>query len=421
MQKVSFKTIGCRLNKAETAKIRANFVSAGYKVVPFKEDADISIIHTCTITGIAEKECIRLARSIKRHNPATFVIMAGCAAEVEQERLKKESGADLIAGQSIKYKLPEIIGEKLDLTPIYNTSTHEPTIPIFDTTRAWLKIQDGCSFKCAYCIVPQTRGQSRSLPFAEIITEAESLADAGFKEVVITGVNIGCYRNDNKKIVDIIKTLEKIEEIKRIRISSIEITTTERPIIEYMAESKKLCNFLHLPLQTGDDKLLKSMGRLYSSSYYKDLIEFVIKTIPNIGLGTDIITGLPGEDEVAFENTFKLIQDLPFSNLHVFPYSIRKNTRAAAMDNHIPHKIAKERTDKLIKLGNQKKQAFAESFIGKEVTILTEKIKNDGTASGWTEEYVATTIKQPNLSPNQIVSFTPTIYEAGKLKAVNNQ
>jgi threonylcarbamoyladenosine tRNA methylthiotransferase MtaB len=415
MRKVSFKTIGCRLNKAETAKITANFVAAGYEIVAFRDNADVCIIHTCTITGVAEKECIRLARSIKRQNPATFVIMAGCAAEVEQERLQKESGADLIAGQNTKYNLPQIINETLSLPPIHGYNSHTPTVPIFDTTRSWLKVQDGCSFKCAYCIVPLTRGPSRSIPFSEIIAEAESFANAGFKEIVITGVNIGCYRDDNKKLVDIIKEIEKINEIKRIRISSIEITTTERAIIEHMAESAKLCNFLHFPLQTGDNKLLKSMGRLYSADDYRELIEFVIETVPGVGLGTDIITGLPGEDETAFENTFQLIKDFPFSNLHVFPYSIRKNTRAAEMDNHIPHNISKKRTEKLIQLGNSKKQAFAESFIGKPVTILTERIKDDGTVFGWTEEYIAAKIKQPGIISNQIISFTPTAYHNGKL------
>ena len=415
MKKVSFKTVGCRLNKAETAKIRAGFIAAGYDAVAFKENADVTVIHTCTITGIAEKECIRLARSIKRRNPSTFVIMAGCAAEVEQEKLKVESGADLIAGQSIKYNLPQIIADALDLPPIYIAESDISPAPIFDTTRAWLKIQDGCSFKCAYCIVPQTRGSSHSLPFTEIIEEAESLANNGFKEIIITGVNIGCYRNDGKKLVDIIKAIEKINAIKRIRISSIEITTTERSIIEYMATSKKLCNFLHLPLQTGDDKLLKSMGRHYDSAYFRKLIEFVVETIPDIGLGTDIITGLPGEDEKAFNNTFQLIQDYPFSNLHVFPYSIRQNTKAADMENQITHQTSKKRTNKLIKLGAEKKQAFAESFIGKEVTILTEQIKSDGSASGWTEQYIAARINQTNLSPNQIISFTPTAYQNGKL------
>ena len=422
MKKVSFKTIGCRLNKAETAKIRAHFVADGYQVVPFKDDADACIIHTCTITGMAEQECIRLARSIKRRTPSTFVVMAGCAAEVAQKRLKEESGADLIAGQDTKYNLPAIIDESLSFTPAHQTSSSVPSVPIFDTTRAWLKIQDGCSFKCAYCIVPLTRGPSRSLPFADIIAEAKAFADNGFKEIVITGVNIGCYRDNNRKLVDIIKAVEQIEQIERIRISSIEITTAERSIIEYMAESEKLCNFLHLPLQTGDNHILKAMGRHYSADEYRDLINFVTDTIPNIGLGTDIITGLPGEDERAFNNTFQLIHDLPFSNLHVFPYSIRTNTRAADMDNHIPYKIAKERTEQLIQLGKQKMKNFAESFIGKEVTVLTEQIKKDGTAPGWTEQYVATIIDLPNPKANQIVTFTPNAYQNGKLiKIMNNE
>ena len=415
MKKVSFKTIGCRLNKAETAKIRAQFIADGYEVVPFKDDADVCIIHTCTITGMAEKECIRLARGIKRRNPSTFVVMAGCAAEVEQKRLKTESGANLIAGQETKYNLPAIVDESLSFTPAHKTDANIPTVPIFDTTRAWLKIQDGCSFKCAYCIVPLTRGPSRSLPFSDIMAEANAFADNGFKEIVITGVNIGCYRDNNRRLVDIIKALEQIDQIERIRISSIEITTAERSIIEYMAESKKLCNFLHLPLQTGDNRLLQAMGRHYNADEYRDLINFVTDTIPDIGLGTDIITGLPGEDEQAFENTFQLIQDLPFSNLHVFPYSIRANTRAADMDNHIPYKIAKQRTEQLIDLGKQKSEEFAKSFIGKEVTILTEKIKKDGSAPGWTEQYVAARVDQPNLKANRIMTFTPTAYENGKL------
>ncbi len=413
---VSFKTLGCRLNKAETAKISAGFIAAGYAIVPFSENADISIIHTCTITGTAEKECIRLARSIKKRNPDTFVVMAGCAAEVDKGQLQQKSGADLIAGQNIKFNLPDIINNKVAQHQHHTPRPVETNLsPIFNTTRAWLKVQDGCSFKCAYCIVPYTRGPTRALPFNAIIDEAYKLAENGYKEIIITGANVGCYNNDGKRLIDIIIALEKIEKIQRIRISSIEITTAEHQIIEYMAESNKLCNFLHLPLQTGDDRLLKNMGRRYNSDYYRKLIEFACETIPDVGLGTDIITGLPGEDEAAFNNTLQIINDYPFSNLHVFPYSIRKNTPAAEMSNQVPQNIAKERTKKLIQIGNEKKKKFAESFIGKKVTILTEKTNND-TAFGWTEEYIAAEIYLPGVKPNQIVTFIPTDYKNGKLK-----
>jgi len=406
VKRVSFKTLGCRLNQAETARIKAAFHDSRFEIVPFGEPVDVCVIHTCTITSAAEKECIRLARSARKLNPGAFVVLAGCASEVSGENLKTSSGADLVVGHADKYRLPELIASAPPLSPPH-PHPHSP-LPLFDTTRAWVKAQDGCSFQCAYCIVPRARGPSQSRRRSEIIDEVKALADQGYREVVITGANLGCYRDGSRGLTDLISEMEQIQEIRRIRLSSIEISTTERKVIEYMAESEKLANFLHLPLQTGDDHLLKAMGRRYTTEEYRHLIDFILDKMPLAGIGSDFITGLPGEDERAFSNTLKMVRDIPFGNLHVFPYSPRPGTRAASMPGQVPRNVSKARTNQLVALGKSKQEDFATRFIGQRVEILIEGCTASGTCSGWTREYVKARIKQPDLQPNDIITMTPS-------------
>lgn len=407
--RVSFKTVGCRLNKAETAKIRAGFQSSGFAIVPFGSPVAVCVIHTCAVTAAAEKECIRLARSVKRKTPDTLVILAGCAAEIGGARLQAVTGADIIAGQDLKFDLPALIPQACPtkLAGRSRAARGQTLLPLFDTTRAWIKAQDGCSFECAYCIVPAARGPSRSRPWSDIVEEVRALADRGYREVVITGANLGCYRDGNRQLVDILSAIERIDGVRRMRVSSLEISTTERDIVEYMADSPKLCNFLHLPLQTGDDRLLEAMGRRHTSRQYRDLIAYAVDRIPLAGIGTDLVTGLPGEDEAAFANTMAIVRDLPFSNLHVFPYSRREGTRAASMRNQVPRDVAGARAAELIALGKEKRQAFANRFVGRQVEMLIEQVDEDGTARGWTGEYVQACSRGADPNPNQIVTFTP--------------
>ena len=400
MKSVSFKTIGCRLNQAETAAIASRFKETGYEIVDWGSPCDVAVIHTCTITNNAERTCVRLARTMKK-NGVPIVILAGCAIEDAGERLQSESGVDIIANQKDKFRLPEILNSRSALP-----APCSPT-PLFTSTRALVKVQDGCNFRCAYCIVPSVRGKPASRPLSTVVDEIKALADAGYKEVVLTGANLGCYRDGKNTLIDLLKSVEKTELIKRIRISSIESSTVEREIINYMAGSQKLCRFLHLPLQSGDDDILARMGRRYTSTEYRKTVEYAADRIPGIGIGTDIIIGLPGEDKKAFQNSYELVKSLPFSNLHVFSYSKRKGTRAADMKGQILKSEKKERTASMIELGNEKRSAFARNLIGKPVSVLIERFDENGAGRGWTEAYIDTRINHDNLQINQIVDFVP--------------
>jgi len=431
-KRVTFKTVGCRLNQAETAVMAARCEAAGYRVVPFGEPCDVCVIHTCTVTAKAERDCLRLARSARKRAGASIVALAGCAVEVNPEGLKEKSGADLVVGQDEKFRLPELLGsgEFCDrsgtdaregpMEPAVLPSQlracaggsgkapHPSALPLFTTTRALIKVQDGCDFRCHYCVVPRTRGASRSRPCSEIVDEVRALADRGYREAVLTGANLGSYRDGHLRLVDLLERVEAIQHLDRIRISSIEVSTTERAAIDYMAASGKLCRYIHLPLQSGDDRILAAMGRRYTVREYRALAEYAAVTVPLLGLGTDLVVGLPGEDGDAFENTFRVVADLPFSNLHVFPYSRRQGTRAASMPNQVDEHEKKRRAARLIELGRRKRRVFAERHLGREVSLLVEHVAPDGRGRGWTGEYVEAMPKRPGLAVNQIVGFVPS-------------
>jgi len=382
MKTVTFKTFGCRLNQSETALMQAQFKAFDYEIIDdFRSDADVYVVHTCTITGNAEKSCIQVARSKKRKHPNSIVILAGCAVEVNREEILEKTGADFVFDQAEKYMMPQLI-ESLPLNA-------NSVLPYFLSTRASVKVQDGCNFFCSYCIVPYTRGKPKSRPIDEVIDEVKAFANNGYKEIVITGVNIGCYNDGGKKLINVVEEIEKIDLVKRIRISSIEVSTTEKDIIDLMADSEKFCNYLHFPLQSGDNNILKSMHRHYTIEEYCNMVEYALEKIPLLGLGADIITGLPGEDKNAFFNTYDLINSFPFSNLHVFPYSRRKGTKAADMPDQVPGNISKERTLQLIELGEKKQMQYARDLIssGREVEVLIEGFDKGGNGIGWTGEY----------------------------------
>lgn len=415
---VSIKTIGCRLNQAETAAITAQFIQAGYQPIPYGSPCDVTVIHGCAITGKAEHSSLYAARQAKRVDPNTMVILTGCPAETLGTTLEGNSSVDLAIRQTDKFSIPNILNrhhpERFPAPPI---SPPTLTLPQFDTKRALIKVQDGCDFHCAYCIVPTARGNPVSRRLPEIQDEIKGVIDAGFSEIVLTGANLGRYQDRAFRLVDLIQTIESINGLKRIRLSSIEITTTERAIIDHMAVSSKLCHFLHIPLQSGDDQILASMGRRYDSTTYRQTIDYAIHQIPDLGLGTDIIVGFPGEDDRAFNNTVSLVRDLPFSNLHLFPYSRRSGTRADIMPNQIPESQKKQRLQTLSLIGETKRQLFAESFLGKSVDVLIERIDEAGYGHGWTTQYVQTRLTGEGLQPRQIVNACVTRAEAGVLEA----
>ena len=408
MKCVALKTVGCRLNQAETAQMTAGLEAAGYRVVPFGEPCDIGVVHTGSITDNAVRTCVRLARALHRQPSRPIVVLAGCAVEAGADDLLERSGADLIVGQLDKMRLPELLAELDDGVPgpPPRSDASTPT-PRFDTTRALVKVQDGCDFRCAYCIVPYARHAPVSRPFDDVLDEVKRLADDGYREVVVTGANLGCYRDGHHELVDLLAAIESLPGIARMRLSSIELSTTERRIIDFMAASGKLCNYLHLPLQSGDDAILKSMGRRYSRDSYEATVSYAVERIPFLGLGTDIIVGFPGEDDAAFDNTLRLVDALPFSNLHVFPYSPRPGTRAAGMSNAVPPAAKKNRAAVLDALGRRKRLRFARDLVGRSVSVLVEKLAGEDVGTGWSGEYIEARVHRPGLAVNDIVTFQP--------------
>ena len=415
---VSFKTIGCRLNQAETAAMTASFTRAGYQPTPFGTPCDVTIIHGCAITGKAEHSSLYAARQAKRTNPGTLVILAGCPAETLGPTLEHHPSVDLTVGQTEKFSIPERLHRlQPERFPRPPATCPDPPVPHFETQRALIKVQDGCDFHCAYCIVPTARGNPVSRPLAEIRDDVHRVVEAGFTEIILTGANLGRYQDGPHPLVDLIRTLEALPALKRIRLSSVEITTTEASIIDHMAASSKLCHFLHIPLQSGDDRTLAAMGRRYDATAFRKTIDYAVSRIPDLGLGTDIIVGFPGENDGAFDNTVKLVRDLPFSNLHIFPYSRRSGTRADTMTDQIPDAKKKERLQALTVIGETKRQLYAESFIGKQVSVLIERVDKEGNGHGWTGQYVQARITGAGFEPRQIVTACVTRAEAGAIEA----
>jgi threonylcarbamoyladenosine tRNA methylthiotransferase MtaB len=405
---VSFKTIGCRLNQAETATMTAHFIGAGYQVVPHGEACDVAVIHGCAITGKAERDSLRSVRQVRRAAPHAITILAGCPAET---RLKNRTGPDeayLVIGQAGKFALPELLHRLYParFPTAVRISEATPILPVFETLRAFVKVQDGCDFRCAYCVVPETRGRPVSRKISDVVDEIRRLADLGFKEIVLTGANLGCYEDNDRRLVDLVREVEAIPAVARIRLSSVEITTAERPIIDLMADSGKLCHFLHIPLQSGDDGILAAMGRRYDRTTYRRAIEYAMSKIPDLGLGTDIIVGFPGETQQAFDNTVRLVRDLPFSNLHVFPYSRRAGTRAHNLPDQIPAATRKDRVQILRDIGTGQRAAFAERFVGKTVDALIEYVDKAGAAHGWTGHYLEAVLSGCALRRGDQATFT---------------
>jgi threonylcarbamoyladenosine tRNA methylthiotransferase MtaB len=401
---VSFKTIGCRLNQAETATMTARFTGAGYAVVPFGNPSDVTVVHGCAITGKAEHSSLYAARQARRARGDTLVILAGCPAETLGDTLRGDTSIDLSVGQAGKFALPDLLHRlHPGRFPASGTQSGTAALPHFESQRALVKVQDGCDFGCAYCIVPSARGTPKSRPSSEIMEETRRLAEAGFREIVLTGANLGRYENGDRRLTDLIRLIEQLPGVERLRLSSIELTTTEGPIIAHMANSTQLCHFLHIPLQSGDDGILKAMGRRYDATSYRCAVEQAATAIPGVGLGTDIIVGFPGEDDRAFENTLKLVRELPFSNLHVFPFSRRPGTRAELLTGQVPEHIKKERLRVLVELGETKRLLFSDRFTGKTVRVLIERVA--GAGHGWTDEYVAAQVDAPDLKPRQLVAM----------------
>ncbi len=415
MKRASLHTLGCRLNQAETSVLEARLRKGGYELVAFGQPTDLLVVNTCSVTKEAERTCRYVVRKTLKHSPEAFVAVTGCYAQTGGQELRSMTGVDLIVGNQFKWDLPSMLPapEYLRKSPrpqVVHSKTIDrddfvlPEYGTPDSTRASVKIQDGCNVMCSFCLIPFARGHERSRVLEDTLQEAAMLAAAGYREIVLTGVNIGRYSQDGRDLLALIDALERIDGLERIRISSIEPTTIDDGLIERMAASSKLCPYLHVPLQSGDDSILSAMNRPYRVRDFVKLIEQVVRAVPSLGLGTDLMVGFPGESEEAFLNTVRLAETLPFSYLHVFPFSARPGTAAARLDGSVPSGLIRERTMRLAALDRAKRMRFAERHIGSTIPILFESGETSGFAMGTAPNFLRVAVASSNPPANAIRS-----------------
>ena len=400
--RASFHTLGCRLNQAETASISATFVNRGYRIVDYGADTDVCVINTCSVTEGAEAKCRQAVRAVLRRSPNAYVVVTGCYAQVGKEALQGIDGLDLIVGTAHKMQVVDLIdAPQKEAAPrvVHTTKIARDDFSLdvignySDHTRANLKIQDGCNFACAFCIIPFSRGGARSRKFPDILREARGLVARGHREIVLTGVNLGTYSGDGYDLLQVIQALEDVDGLDRIRISSIEPTTIPEALVDWMGTSSKLCPYLHVPMQSGDDDVLQRMKRRYTRADFASFIERVAERVPHVCLGTDAMVGFPGEDEAAFANTRLLLADLPLAYCHVFSYSGRPHTYAQRYMDPVPPAAMQARSRILRELSARKKAAFYRGFMGRTVRVLFERLENSGSYIGFSDNYLKVGVK----------------------------
>jgi len=414
MKKVSFYTLGCKLNQAETAILAEQFERGGYQLVPFGEQVDICVINTCTVTVKSDYRCRQMIRKAKRISPSAKIAVVGCYAQLSPEKIQNIDGVDIILGSDKKFDLLEIINKNDKINqPLFLPSTNESFVSpgagnFWDHTRAFLKIQDGCDSSCSYCTVPLARGKSRSDSIKHIVASAKELVQRGHQEIVLTGVHIGCYGKDlkpSKNLLNVLKELESIPDLKRIRLSSLEPVEIDDALLQWIAKSENICHHFHVPLQSGDDAILTRMNRNYDSKIYMEVINRLKEMIPDCGLGTDLIVGFPGETEQQFQNTLKLVEQLPFTYLHVFSFSPRAGTTAARFSEQINPEEIKRRSEILRALGRYKKESFYNSLAGQKLKVLWEEKEHNDWMFGFADNYARVRTKANPDFMNKICSL----------------
>lgn len=394
-KKVAFQTYGCKLNFAETSSISKSFLEEGYELVDFKEEADVYVINSCTVTENAEKRCKEAIRRAKRLNPQSKVALVGCYAQLRPEQLASFTKVDLILGNKEKFNLLYHLNQHdtncfSSNEKILKDKTFSPAYSIDDRTRTFLKIQDGCDYFCAFCAIPFARGNSRSHNIANTILQAKEVVLKGQKEIILTGVNIGTFGNQyNETLFDLLKELEKIKGLERIRMGSIEPNLLTYEMIDYIKTSQKILPHFHIPLQSGSDELLKNMRRKYERSVFGDQVKYIKQQMPLACVAADVIIGFPGESEEHFMETYQFIEELPLSYLHVFTYSDRPEAKASKMGNKVSFADKKDRSERLHQLGAQKKRDFYKKNADTKHEVLWEAGDRNGRMSGFTENYIS--------------------------------
>lgn len=397
--KFNIVTFGCKVNQYESNMMKEKMLSSNFFYEENMSDANIIIVNTCSVTNVADKKCLKMIRKIKREYPNALLVVAGCSSQNNQN-VYEALDIDILLGNKDKSKIAELIKEYLDTEKKYVKFYNERDLDFEDMlindynhVRAFVKIEDGCDNFCSYCIIPFVRGSVRSKDFDTVIKEAKLLTEHGHKEIVLTGIHTGHYMSNNHDLTDLINELSKIDDLLRIRISSIEITELNDKFLEMLKINKKVCNHLHIPLQAGSDEILKRMNRKYDLAYYEEKINKIRSIRPDISITTDIIVGFPYETDELFNETLEFSKKMNFSKIHVFPYSIRVGTAAASMPNQVDEVTKKVRVKKLVALSEKQEKEYYEKFKGKELDILVEECDNN-VSIGHTSNYLMVTLNE---------------------------
>jgi threonylcarbamoyladenosine tRNA methylthiotransferase MtaB len=426
---VAVATLGCKVNQYESAGIVQILQRGGFSIAPFSGAADVYIINTCAVTEKTDGQSRQLIRRAARNNPGAAILVTGCYAQVAPEEIARISGVVMVAGNQEKMNILPLVsemarGEKKivvsDISKVREFFTPEArSFP--GRTRAFLKIQDGCDNFCSYCIVPYARGRSRSLSDKTVLERIAALGQAGYREVVLTGIHLGAYGRDLHPATDLLALLrcvEKEKPVARLRISSLEPREITEDMLSFMSKSEVLCRHFHIPLQSGDDGILKLMGRDYDRNFFKDLVKKISAYLPDAAIGLDVMAGFPGEGEKEFTATRRLIEELPIAYLHVFPYSSRLGTKASLLPHQVSDAEIKERAQTLRRLGKEKRKSFAVRFLGKGLTVLLEekRDRDTGCMQGFSDNYIPVLIRSgKSCQVNYIVRVIPDAVREGKL------
>lgn len=391
--KFNIITLGCKVNSYESNFMKEALVKNGFSFCNLNEKCDILILNTCTVTDTSDKKSLKEVRRLKRENPNAILVVCGCS--VQNDKTKYDDlGINILMGNINKSNIVSIIEKYLDdKTPVeYVAKTRDlpfenMEVDISDHTRAYIKIEDGCDNFCSYCIIPFVRGKKRSKDFSLVLREVEHLANNGYKEIVLTGIDTGGYESNRKDLTDLIHEMSKINGIERIRQSSIEITQINDKFIEELKNNNKICDHIHIPLQSGSDSILKLMNRKYDLKYFFDKIDMIRSVRPDISITTDVIVGFPGETEEMFLETMETCKKINFSKIHAFPYSERKGTKASMMDGKVPESVKHERVKKLLELSDSLEKSYYDKFKGKNKDVLIEEVNEFG-SKGHTSNYL---------------------------------
>lgn len=391
--KFNIITLGCKVNSYESNFMKEALVKNGFSFCDLNEECDILILNTCTVTDTSDKKSLKEVRRLKRENPNAILVVCGCS--VQNDKTKYDDlGINILMGNINKSNIVSIIEKYLDdKTPVeYVAKTRDlpfenMEVDVSDHTRAYIKIEDGCDNFCSYCVIPFVRGKKRSKDFSLVLKEVEHLANNGYKEIVLTGIDTGGYESNDKDLTDLIHEISKITGIERVRQSSIEITQINDKFIEELKNDNKICDHIHIPLQSGSDSILKLMNRKYDLKYFFDKIDMIRSVRPDISITTDVIVGFPGETEEMFLETMETCKKVNFSKIHAFPYSERKGTKASMMDGKVPENIKHERVKKLLELSEKLEKSYYDKFKGKRLDVLIEEVTESG-SKGHTSNYL---------------------------------